>query len=266
MKTEQEITTIADITASLYRSAREPESFEQFIDELGKHGIDFSDYLGDMQNPNDRMRAAGVLRGGQERIVGTMIGGLVNGFIFDPYHEPTVKAIIDIKSLGGKDRKALFPSVINFETFNQLVEKSDRTGINIENLFEKCFIRFPIKNEVVKLIPPELISDIEGKPTIPFFITQSGSPFDVILNNATKDKPIPILGGTSANFSGYGSLTDVWQSAVFCLSMGGFYLYNKGNPNVRGSFPMIRYMNGQLVEERSGNLSFKIINQRAGFS
>lgn len=247
-----------DLIISLYGNEPEPASFTDFVTHVRETGFDFSDIIGDFDNRNDRARAALRLRTGNERIVGTMIGGVVNGFIFNPYHQESIDAIIKIKSIGGTDRRNLFACVTDISTIRTLIPESLH-NIPFDQIAERCFIRIPIKEDKVDKLPTSLISKIGDIPVVQFFPLQIGSALSEIIKDSVVDTPLPVMAGTSANYTSYDSLTNRWTSAVFCLANGIFWLDQQPHPNylTRGSFTIVQYLNNKLTQERSGNIPFE---------
>lgn len=259
--------SLENFAASFYEKVAEPASFNDLVNRLNQTGLNFSDYLGDLSNPNDRDRAALHLQNAPEKLVALLIGGKVNGFIFDPADEKTVKALIDIKSMAGTERWGLFACVTNLETVNELVDGKVLEKLNLKNILEECFIRLPIKENLVTRLPDELKSKTDNQYFVQFFITKPDSYLNDIFKKATNQKHWPILGGTSANFSKSGSIIHGQHAAIFDLGLGSFYLFNPGaaESNKRGSFTIASW-DKTLSENRPGNLPFEVISQKLGLS
>jgi hypothetical protein len=77
-----------------------------------------------------------------------------------------------------------------------------------------------------------------------------------MVNQVTQDKPVPILGGTSANFTKWGSIPYRLSAARFIVANGIYYLDNPfpATQEVKGSYTIVRVCNGEVTEIRPGNV------------
>lgn len=253
--------------STFYMQIPEPDDFSGLLDQLS-WPIDLRGYVGDMTDRQNREKAANVLKNSDSgRIIGTMVGGRVAGFIFDPSDQKTISIVHKIKSMGGASRQDLFAVVCNLDTALDLINPEHIKGMSIGNLAGECFVKVPVKNNKVDLLAPNLRSQDKGRTFVQFFIPHPQSFLDEIVSEATADKVPPILAGTSMNFSKMESLMHRLHAARFCAANLVYWLDAEGEKDYkkRGSYTIIELYNGQFSEVRQGNMSFdSLVEQASG--
>ncbi len=244
-----------------------PDSnFNDLKQRLEKETFVFDSYLGLASRPNDVNRATEILSSGKRRIIGAHIGGSVGGFLFNPYHPSSVNEIVRIKSVGGTKRQELFSMVINAQTVNEITVPGNIDRIRWTDAAGACFIQFPIPEEATRLIPEQFYHRDEEKELIfaQCFIAGEGSMFDTLITQTTGSYKVPFLGGTSANYSGWGSIETRLGAARFSLGNAIYFLDDDvpSSHTLRGSYTIIRIVANIPELVRNGNIGYDTLVSR----
>lgn len=243
----------------------EPQSFAELKKLLSVKFPDDSHLVGDSENLLHVAQAAQILAQGEpHRIVGTLVGGKVGGILFPPHHRESVGRVINIKSSGGQQRQALFALVCPEAVVKELIDHDRVRGFDYAALTGYSFIQLPAKASVKNQLPQAFWKEEEFGTYLQFFIPETGSILEKVVEISTKEMPLSLMAGTSANYTRQSSRMTRDQAAIFCLENGIYWLDASGHPDMtrRGSYPIVKVIDGQMIEERQGNTPFPELQQR----
>lgn len=226
------------------------EPYHDFVSRL-KDYLDpryTDEHLGDGESEEDRVRAADILSEGG--IVGMFIGGKVGGLLANPFCQSAVDAVIDLKSKGGTPRHSLFPLVARAQTARPFIQKDHIGGCDLTDLAGRGFFQYPATSDAVTTFEKRFFSDDEGIPIIQFFIPEDRSLLEKLLDLTEEHLSVPALLGTSANFTGAGSIKEPNTAALFGLATSVYWLYGHEENALAGSYPIQRFSRGELIQVR----------------
>jgi len=265
--TEGRIFSQDQIRDLLYTDTDEPIDYQGMRDRFvnPRSTLNVEHLIGDLNERSSRIKALQIFKSSQERIIGTFIHGKVGGLIFDAFHNPTVNAIMDIKSLGGHERVGLFSIVTTLTAVRYMIDESALgSAADLSNLAGQCFIQLPLNVDAKRALSKNFWSlDKQGNAITQFFIPEPNSSLNKLVADALVTKPYTLLAGTSANFTGVGSLVNPVQAASFCIGNSIYWLDDKSVPaSQRGSFTTIKILDGIVTEERTGNMPFEKLREK----
>lgn len=244
---------------SFYEDMPEPVDYETLLLQLEETN-NLMKLIGNINDEDDRQKAVEILTNSADgRIIGTMVGGRTAGFIFDPQDINSVEAVIRIKSLGGSVRRDLFPVICTLETALDLIDGQHIAGISLENLAGESFIRVPVNSEKAELLPANLKSQEGDRVFVQFFIPPRNSHLEEIVTRATENYNLPLLAGTSMNYTSQDPLTHRSHAARFCVTSSVYWLDAEPVTDIgkRGSYTIIGVESGQMTVLRQGNMPFE---------
>lgn len=229
----------------------EGDLFDKFIARLEEY-IDpayVREHVGNGESDGDRARAVDILyKGG---IVGMFIGGKVGGLLASPFCKGAVDNVIDIKSRGGADRHPLFPLVAQVQTIRPFIQEAHLGRYRLEELAGRGFFQYFATDQSLKTFEPRFFSQYgNGESIIQFFIPEEGSLLEQLLDETGEQLPVPALLGTSANFTGEGSIKNPDTAALFGLATQVYWLYGHEDSLPVGSYPIQRFSEGELIQVR----------------
>lgn len=262
-------TDLHNINRLLYESTiSEPERYDQLVVALKDYFVlDVSNWVGQGDDPASILQAVVILQRDKVKAVGKFVRGRVGGIIFNPFDAPTTMEVKRIKSEGGQQaRQDLFSLVCPLTTAENLVDHELLGNIAYQNLAGDCFMLMPVKSGVINRLPQtsQYWSDFNGVKFINFFIPVPDSHFDNLIQVATTVDQ-PFMAGTSANYTGLGSLTNRLSVATFVLANGLYHLDEEGDPDPskRKSFSIERLMGGKMIPFRDGNEQHEVLAAKA---
>ncbi len=207
-----------------------------------------AEHLGDGTSGVDRRKAARILLNGG--VIGSFIGDKVGGILANPFCPGAVDAVIELKSKGGTPRHPLFPLVAHADTLPPFIDVSHMGAYALGDLTGRGFFQYPATPEALATFEQRFFSYDGQTPIIQFFIPEVGSLLDQLLDIVDGDLPVPTLLGTSANFTGAGSIKDPDTAALFGLATDIYWLYGHEESTLSGSYPIQRFDNGRLISVR----------------
>lgn len=220
---------------------------------------DFLDiYFGKYDDPEAFARAVTILSSDDENgVIGSMIGGSLGGLVFNPFRKSAVERVIRIKSAGGVARHELFSVVAPLSVFESLRDPDQAQSRPYGKLAEACFVRVPVSGDISGIIPREFIASADGQRLMQFFLAGEGTPLSKLLSHVCTDYPIQVLGGSSANFSTWGSIGNELRSVQFFFIQPEpvFFLQlpPSGAEARKGSFPILECIGQKIRLVREGN-------------
>lgn len=258
------------INQRLYEpTVAEPKSHTDLLAALHVYfGQDVSHWVGQGNDLDSQCQAVEILKYGDVKAIGKFVRGRVGGIVFNPFDAKTTGEVKRIKSEGGQQaRQDLFSIVATLEAADNLIDHDLLGAVVYRNLAGECFMLMPVKPGVINRLPQtsQYWSDVNGTKFVNFFIPKQDSHFDRLVRMATTSAE-PFLAGTSANYTGLGSLTDRLSVATFVLANGLYHLDEPGDPDPskRQSFSIEMLVGGKMKPWRDGNEPHAVLAAKAG--